>query len=181
MREMRDSDLDAFAAISADPEVMRWLGGEVATRAQAWRQMATIAGHWDLRGFGRWVLELRDGGQVVGNAGLWYPEGWPAIEVGWTLGRPHWGSGYATEAARAAIGWARDELGLERIVSLIRPDNESSQAVARRLGMTASAERFEHMGDTLVVWERSTDYDVGGGPGGGGGGGGGPGGAGGGA
>ena len=152
MRGHRAEDADAFAATSADDEVMRWVGGTM-DRPTAWRHMATLVGHWSLRGYGRWALELRDTGELVGNAGLWYPEGWPDTEVGWTLAREHWGHGYATEAAKAALDWGWRELDLDRIVSIIAPANERSQAVARRLGSRPTDEVFDYEGLRATVWE----------------------------
>src|ERR1041385_2301105 len=103
MREWRDSDLDAFAGFYGDAEVMRYLSGQPMTRGDAWRSMATAAGHWVLRGYGLWVVERKSDAAVIGRVGLINPEGWPGLEVGWTLGRPYWGNGYATEAASAAM------------------------------------------------------------------------------
>ena len=131
LREWRTEDIDDYAAITADPEVMELLGGPL-DRAGAWRQMALHAGHWSLRGYGNWALE-RDG-RMIGRAGLWYPEGWPGLEVGWTLARDAWGHGYATEAARAAMEWAWTELRVPGLVSVIRPENARSIRVAERLG-----------------------------------------------
>jgi RimJ/RimL family protein N-acetyltransferase len=136
LRGLRDDDLDAYASMVADPEVMRYLGvGEPVDRATAWRQLAMFAGHWVLRGYGLWALERRADGAFVGRAGLWQPEGWPGLEVGWALTRDAWGHGYATEAARAACEWAWSELGAQRLISVIAPDNEPSIRVALRLGM----------------------------------------------
>ena len=103
-------------------------------RAAAWREMAYFAGHWALRGYGHWVLESKHGGELVGRCGPQFPEGWPGLEVGWLLGRRHWGRGYATEAAQAAIDYAFSELRAERVISLIFPGNERSVRVAERLG-----------------------------------------------
>src|SRR5689334_1247843 len=100
----------------ADAEVMRFLGGPVG-REQAWRHIALLAGHWVLRGHGQWALERRAEGRFLGRAGLWEPEGWPGLEIGWTLRRDAWGAGYATEAARAAIAWAREALGAADLIS----------------------------------------------------------------
>jgi RimJ/RimL family protein N-acetyltransferase len=152
MRGHRAEDADAFVAMAADDEVMRWVGGTM-DRPTAWRHMATLVGHWTLRGFGRWALELRETGELVGHAGLWYPEGWPGIEVGWTLARGHWGQGYASEAARAALDWGWRELDATRIISVIEPANERSQAVARRIGSHPTKEVFEYSGKRLTVWE----------------------------
>ena len=88
---------------------------------EAWREMAMLAGHWALKGFGHWALEERSSGALIGNAGLFFPPDWPALEVGWTVARPRWGEGFAGEAARAAAGWAQAELGAGHLISLIAP------------------------------------------------------------
>ena len=139
LRALEPSDLDAYAAMYADAEVMRFLeDGCPLDRAAAWRSMAVHLGHWRLRGYGQWALVERTSGELVGRAGLWQPEGWPGLEVGWLLARPHWGHGFATEAARAALHHAFDVVGADRVISLIRPDNHPSIRVAERLG-----ERYE--------------------------------------
>ena len=132
MRGWRSDDAERYAEITGDPEVMRFMGGTL-DRADAWRQMAMFAGHWELRGYGLWAVE-RDG-TLIGRVGLWQPEGWEGLEVGWLLGRDAWGHGYATEAARASVEFAWAELGAERLISLIAPDNLASARVAERLGM----------------------------------------------
>jgi RimJ/RimL family protein N-acetyltransferase len=147
MRAWRDDDLDAYAAITADPEVMRFMGGPL-DRADAWRQMAVFAGHWELRGYGLWVVE-RDG-ELIGRVGLLNPEGWPGLEVGWLLGRDAWGHGYATEAARASVQYAWRELGAHELISLIAPDNTPSQRVAERLGMRPG-EDYDLRGTPVVI------------------------------
>jgi len=139
MREWRASDLDAFAAMSADPQVQRFMGG-VEDRAQAWRSMALHTGHWLLRGYGCWVVERQDDGVVLGRVGLWEPEGWPGLEVGWKLARHAWGQGFAQEAAHAAMQWAWTVLGATRLISLIDPENTASARVAQRLGMRPDGE-----------------------------------------
>ncbi len=101
LRGFRQDDFDAFAELCADEEVMGWLGG-AKDRGTAWRYMATLVGHWTLRGFGRWVVEERASGRLVGYAGLWFPDPWPGIELGWTIARVAWGQGYATRPPRRA-------------------------------------------------------------------------------
>ena len=136
LRGWRDEDLDGWAAVCADAEVMRGHGRTGGlTREEAWREMALLAGHWALKGFGHWVLEERATGELVGRAGLLEPEGWPGLEVGWTVARSRWGRGYAGEAGRAAIEWAAAELGARHVISLIADDNRRSQRVAEKLGM----------------------------------------------
>ena len=112
LRMWRESDLDAYAAMSADPMVMRYLGaGAVMTRAEAWRSMAFFIGHWQMRGYGHWAVEEKATGRMIGRIGFLNPEGWPGFEIGWTLARDAWGKGYATEGcedgARVRVHGAR--------------------------------------------------------------------------
>jgi RimJ/RimL family protein N-acetyltransferase len=151
LRGWREADLDAYAAIAADPEVMRFMGGPL-DRADTWRQIAVFVGHWELRGHGLWVVE-RDG-ELIGRVGLIRPEGWPGLEVGWLLGRHAWGHGYATEAARAAADYAWRQLGTQELISLIAPDNVPSQRVAERLGMRPG-EDYDLHGTPVVIHRRA--------------------------
>ena len=152
LRGLQAGDLDAYAAMYGDAEVMRFLeDGRSLGREAAWRSMAVHVGHWSLRGYGQWALEERATGALVGRAGLWQPEGWPGLEVGWLLGRPHWGRGYATEAGRAAVAHAFTELGAPEVISLIRPDNHASVRVAQRLGATLQR-TIELRGDRALVY-----------------------------
>lgn len=155
LREWRPEDHDNHAAMCADPDVMRFLGGPVDSN-ESWRAMALHAGHWMLRGYGTWVLERSSDASFLGRAGLWNPAGWPGVEVGWTLARAAWGHGYATEAARAAIVWARTTLGVERLISVIHPGNTRSIAVAKRLGMSAVESR-QLRGTPVVVFALERD------------------------
>ena len=153
LRAFRNEDLDAYAAMCADPEVMRYLGtGATLSRADTWRSMAGFLGHWALRGHGMWALEEKATGTLVGRAGFLEPEGWPGFELGWTLGRPHWGRGFATEAARRALDYAFHELDRDRVISLIRPANTPSMRVAERLG-EARAGEIELLGGPCYVYE----------------------------
>jgi RimJ/RimL family protein N-acetyltransferase len=145
LRAFRSDDLDAFAAISADAEVMRFIGpGDTLDRNATWRSMAAFNGHWTLRGFGMWAIERTSDGALIGRAGLHHPPYWPELEVGWLLARDAWGRGYAREAAAAAIAWKRHELPQPRLVSYIRPGNERSVQLALALGA-----RFEGEADLL--------------------------------
>jgi RimJ/RimL family protein N-acetyltransferase len=131
----REEDFEQYAAITADAEVMRYLGeGKPLSRGDAWRQMAFHVGHWHLRGYGMWAVEEAATGRLAGRIGFLNPEGWPGFELGWTLGREFWGRGYATEGARRALAFAFEELGRDHVISLIRPDNRPSIRVAERLG-----------------------------------------------
>jgi RimJ/RimL family protein N-acetyltransferase len=153
LRQFRGDDLDAYAAMSADPEVMRHIGpGKPLRREEAWRSIAGMLGHWQLLGYGMWALERKSDGALVGRAGFLNPPGWPGFEIGWMVGREHWGQGYATEAARAALELAFGELGRERVISLIRPGNARSIRVAEKLGERLAGE-VELMGARALVYE----------------------------
>lgn len=153
LRPFVETDLDAYAAMSADAEVMQHIGnGGPVGRDIAWRGMAMFAGQWVLRGYGMWALEERESGLLVGRAGFLNPEGWPACELGWLLARPYWGRGYAFEACVAARNCGRGALRIRgRLISLIRPDNARSIALARRLGVRLE-ETLDFLGGQAQVW-----------------------------
>jgi RimJ/RimL family protein N-acetyltransferase len=152
LRPFRGEDLDAYAALCADIEVMRYIGaGAVLSRGEAWRSIAAMLGHWQLLGYGMWAVERKSDGLLLGRAGFLNPPGWPGFEIGWTLAREHWGKGYASEAARTALAYAFGTLGRDRVVSLIRPGNERSIHVAEKLGERLSGE-VELMGSKALVY-----------------------------
>ena len=135
LRMWRESDLDAYAEMSADPAVMKYLTlGKLFTRADAWRSIAFWMGHWEMRGYGHWVVEEKSTGRMIGRIGFLNPEGWPGFEIGWTLASHAWRKGYATEGATRALAYAFNELDQRHVISLIHPDNKPSIAVAERLG-----------------------------------------------
>lgn len=135
LRAFDERDVEALAPMLADPEVTRYIGdGKTKTRAEVWRQIASILGHWVLRNFGLWAVEEKATSHLVGWCGHLQPEGWPGFEVGYLLGRPYWGRGYARESAAEALRYAREELGRSEIISLIRPANTASIQVATALG-----------------------------------------------
>ena len=151
LRMWRESDFEAYERLCSDPEVMRFLGeGRPLNRLEAWRQMAALVGHWHLRGYGIWAVEERESGNLVGRIGFFNPEGWPGFELGWVLGREHWGKGFATEGARRALDYAFTEMGRDHVISLIHPDNVGSIRVAERLGerLEGKTELFGH--DVLI-------------------------------
>ena len=159
LRMLREDDFEQYAAMMADAEVMRYLGeGHPLSRADAWRQMAFVLGHWQLRGYGMWAVEEAETGRLAGRIGFLNPEGWPGFELGWTLGREFWGRGYATEGARRALAFGFEEMGREHVISLIRPGNAPSIRVAERLGerLEGSVELFG--GEALVYGITRDDW-----------------------
>jgi RimJ/RimL family protein N-acetyltransferase len=152
LRMFRESDFDAYADICADAEVARYIGdGKPLSRIDAWRSLAFILGHWQLRGYGLWAVEERMSGELIGRIGCYYPGGWPGFEVGWALRRTSWGQGYATEGARAAMRYAFEKSEQPHVISLIRPGNERSIRVAERLGETLEG-RTEVNGQEALVY-----------------------------
>ncbi len=151
LRPFEEGDLDEYAPIVADPEVVEFLGNGVQTREQAWRQMAYFLGHEVLRGWTNNAVVEKQTGRLLGRCGLYQPEAWPGIEVGWTLGRFAWGHGFATEAAIAWRDWAFTELGLTELISVVHRDNVRSARVAQRIGH-APWRDTEIMGHPCVVW-----------------------------
>jgi RimJ/RimL family protein N-acetyltransferase len=135
LRGWREADFEPWANFAADPEVTRYLGG-VQSRLDAWCSLAGTLGHWVLRGFGLWAVERKSDGAFIGRIGPFHPEGWPGMEVGWTLGRTYWGNGYATEAAKASLDYGFRNYPVAKLISLINVDNRASQRLAERLGET---------------------------------------------
>lgn len=146
LREWRESDRDAWAAMNADPEVMEFFPA-VLDRAAADAAFDRLGGRLVEQGWGLWAVDLD--GEFLGFTGL-NPVGFeasfaPAVEVGWRLARSAWGRGFATEAAREALRYAWEELALDHVVSLTAVGNLRSRAVMERLGMTRDpADDFDH-------------------------------------
>lgn len=136
LRGFCEGDLDVYAAMMGDAPTVQYLGGKTMTRAEAWRNMALVVGHWTLRGFGFWAVEEKASGALIGRVGLWYPEGWPAKEVGWTILRERWGEGFAPEAARAARDYFFRTQPDDALISVIHVENAKSMAVAQKIGET---------------------------------------------
>jgi RimJ/RimL family protein N-acetyltransferase len=135
LRAFTQDDFEPFTHIVSDPEVVRYLdNGAPISREECWRGMALFIGHWYLRGYGWWAVEDRRTGDFLGRIGLYNPEGWPGIEVGWLLRRDVWGAGLATEGATAAINFAFDVVGAGHVISLIDPRNARSIRVAEKIG-----------------------------------------------
>ena len=148
LRAWRDDDLAPFAALNADPAVMRHLPAPLG-RAESDALAARIRAGIAERGFGLWAVEVPGVAAFAGFVGLSVPRFeaafTPCVEVGWRLARAHWGRGYATEAAAAALDLAFGPLGLGEVVSFTAPANRASRAVMARLGMRRDpADDFEH-------------------------------------
>lgn len=147
LRQWRDDDLPHFAALNADPGVMRYfpapLNAEDSDHMAA-RCRDLIAA----RGWGLWAVEERASRRFIGFVGLHEPDSdlpfAPCVEIGWRLAREHWGKGYATEAAERALRYAFVTLALDEVVSFTAVGNLPSRAVMERLGFTNTHDNFAH-------------------------------------
>jgi RimJ/RimL family protein N-acetyltransferase len=138
IRSWREEDFEPYAAMNADARVMEFFPGVLSrdeSRARFDRGNARLAEH----GYGAWPVEVTGGAAFIGIVALTNPDFaaafQPAVEIGWRLAAEHWGRGYATEAARAALGYGFDRLGLAEIVSFTTTANVRSRRVMEKLGM----------------------------------------------
>ncbi len=168
LRPPTPHDAEALYELFADEEIMGGLNREPVSAVEHARAMVEDGmGGWRTDGLGPFILQTTGTDRrVVGQAGLmifdtrgWTPSTWAQAEshaqpeLGWALIRAHWGHGYATEAAAAIRGWAREARSISRLVSLISPDNVRSQRVAERLGATPTETVTPlHTRRKTVVW-----------------------------
>jgi RimJ/RimL family protein N-acetyltransferase len=148
LRQWRATDLEPFAQMNRDPAVMEYFP-TLSSREQSDDIVFRTEQLFRERGFGLWALELRESGAFAGFVGLSVPRFeahfTPCVEIGWRLGREHWGQGYATEAARAALDFGFGACGLAQIVSMAVAANWRSRRVMERLGMRhEAADDFDH-------------------------------------
>ena len=139
MRRWRDEDREPFAAMNADPDVMRMLP-KMLSRDESDAMVDRIEQRFEELGYGLWAVEITATGEFIGFVGLalqtYDAPFTPAVEVGWRLSSNAWGHGYATEAARRALAFGFTEVGLAEIVSMTSVPHTQSQAVMRRIGLT---------------------------------------------
>lgn len=148
LRQWRDADRTPFAALNADPAVMRYFAS-VMTREASDRSVDTWQAELAERGWSNWAVEMVRTGEFIGFVGLSVPRRaelpfMPCVEIGWRLARAFWRHGYASEAARAALRVGFERLGLAEIVSFTSLVNRPSRAVMERIGMHDAGEDFDH-------------------------------------
>jgi ribosomal-protein-alanine N-acetyltransferase len=149
MRRWREEDLAPFAALNADPVVMEHFPSRVDRAQSDAFVVDRIEATFRERGYGLWAVEVVASGDFIGFVGL-NPTNFdahftPAVEVGWRLAAAYWGRGYATEAARRAVAYGLEDVGLAEIVSFTATTNVRSERVMQRIGMRRDpAEDFDH-------------------------------------
>ena len=137
MRLPVEGDAEPLHAIHLDPEVVRYIQvGPKPGPTGAWLSIATIRGHWQLRGYGQWTVVEKASNTVIGRVGLWHPAGCPGIELGWIIERSRWRRGFAKEATRAALDWTWQHVDTDKVISMIQSDNVPSLQLAAAIGLT---------------------------------------------
>lgn len=160
LRPHRPDDLDACAALWADPGVTRFITGRAMTREETWARLLRYAGHWAWLGFGYWAVEEKARGAFIGELGFadFKREGLPRLagrpELGWALSPAVHGRGYATEALGAALAWGDANLPAAETACIISPDNLASLRVAAKLGYR-EMERVTRSGGETVLFVRA--------------------------
>ena len=149
LRAPQPKDVPAFATFYAS-DAASFVGGPLDA-AQTWRYLAEVIGHWAMRGYGRWIVTLKDEDEAIGLVGLHNPLDWPEPEVGWYVWSGN-GKGYASEAGRAARDHAYRTLGWSTIVSMIAPGNDPSIRVAEAMGARREDDYTHPRFGTLTVY-----------------------------
>jgi len=157
LRPHRVADFEACAALWADPEVVRYIGGVPSTREQSWGRLLRYSGSWHMLGFGFWAIEERLSGTFIGEAG--FLEGRRAmtpsiegtLETGWVLSPSAQGKGYATEALAAMIGWGEQHFPERKMTCIIATEHLASHRVAARLGFSAVTKAIYQDSEVMLL------------------------------
>jgi RimJ/RimL family protein N-acetyltransferase len=165
LRPPQPDDAATMLDLFGDADVMRPVGSEPGGIELATEHVTRWIARWNANRMGPFVLVRRTDGRLLGRVGplVWDTRTWePAnfvdaadsaqVELGWVLAQEHWGQGYATEAALTVRGWLREACGVDRLISLIAPDNSRSAHVAERLGAVPDETIVVADGTELVVW-----------------------------
>lgn len=134
LRTFNREDWQAMHTLYSDEACIAFTMGRVLTEDESWRTVASIVGHWLLRGYGPYAVEEKLSGTVLGTVGLWFPNDWPEPEIKWALAQRYWGHGFASEAARAVRTMATEFLPHTPLISLIHSENAASVQVALAVG-----------------------------------------------
>jgi RimJ/RimL family protein N-acetyltransferase len=159
LRANAPGDLPEMAAMLADPEFVRFIGGKPLSREDAWRKLLANLGLWDFLGFGYWAVERKSDGAMIGQVGFadFKRDMQPSIEglpeMGWVFACHAHGQGYAAEATAAAMAWADENMQGREIAAIIDPANAPSIRVAERLGFTKRS-NATYRDDPILLFRR---------------------------
>lgn len=145
MRPIQTSDLDALAAIWANPEVTRFLPsrGVPISRENTEKSLHSFVEHWQQRGYGIWAIVEDDSSQMVGYCGLRYLDELNEVEVLYGLAQDYWGRGITTQAAKASISYGFNTANLDKVIAMALPENQASRRVIEKAGL--NYEKQVHM------------------------------------
>jgi [ribosomal protein S5]-alanine N-acetyltransferase len=150
LRPFRLDDFEAhYAMVGSDPNVT-WQR-QVHSRDQAHAALLSRMRHWHEHGFGMWAVIERTSDQLIGHGGLQYLEQTSVVELGYYLGQPAWGFGFASELGRAVLAYGFEQLHLSEVVAVVRPENQASQRVLTKLGFHTS-HTADHYGFEVQYW-----------------------------
>ncbi|TGE08285.1 GNAT family N-acetyltransferase [Hymenobacter fodinae] len=159
LRGPRTTDLPEFAAMAADPDFYRYVGGKPQTEEDTWRRLLAQQGHWSLLGYGAWSVEEKSTGRFIGTVGFFdfqrdlTPSIKGTLEAGWALSPRIHGCGYATQAVQVALQWADAHFPAEHMTCIIDPDNTASLKVAYKFGFREFA-RTTYYNEPILLLER---------------------------
>jgi RimJ/RimL family protein N-acetyltransferase len=166
LRHFEPGDLDALYAMYRDPEVRRYFPDGTRTLEETREELEWHRhGHPRDRRLGLWAAVERASGVLVGRCGLlpWNIDGAPEVELAYLIAKEQWGEGLATEAANGIVRYARETLGLKRLISLITHGNVASARVAEKVGMAFEREYADEFGPCLIYSRDLTRVEEGGG------------------
>ena len=157
LRQFVESDWRSMHVLYSDESCTKFTMGRALSEGESWRTMATIAGHWLLRGYGPYAVVEKTSGEVMGTVGLWYPNDWPGPEIKWALAQRYWGNGFASEAARSVQKMAQHTLPHLSLISFIHSENSASIRVARAIGGQFEKEIY-FRGGKWNIYRYKTDH-----------------------
>ena len=159
LRGLSSDDFERYAAMWAEPDVVRFVTGSVLSREAAWSRFLRQVGHWDRLGFGYFAIEDRATGALIGEAGFQdlrrtlSPSIEGTMEAGWVLATEAHGKGFAEEAMRACLDWADRTLPDKRVTCIMRPDHTASFHIAEKLGFRTFS-TSDYNGKPTILLER---------------------------
>lgn len=142
LREMTPEDAAHAFLLNSDPEVLRYTGDEPFESVEEAREFLQKYESYKKYGFGRWAVILRETGEYLGWCGLKYTPELDEYDIGYRLMKKFWGSGYATEAAKACLELGFEQLDMPAIVGRVMPENTPSIRVLEKIGLTYKENRF---------------------------------------
>lgn len=140
LRQFAHEDWSTMHEHYSDPDCTKYTLGRALSEGESWRTMASLVGHWALRGYGPYAIEEKATGAVLGAAGPWFPGDWPSPEIMWLLIRKHWGKGFASEAVRSIQAMALECIPELSLISFIDARNLPSIQLALSVGATFEKE-----------------------------------------